>query len=100
MKNDTNAVILDVRKKSEHDSQHIVNALNAPLDFVNDSMTKVNRNVTNYVHCAGGYRSVIFCSILKARGFENLVNVQGGFKEINESGLFKTTEFVAPTTML
>ena len=100
LKNETNAVLLDVRKKSEHDSQHVIDSVNAPLDFVNDSMTKVNRSVTNYVHCAGGYRSVIFCSILKARGFDNLVNVEGGFKAINESGLFKITEFVAPTTML
>ena len=100
LKKDTNAVLLDVRKKSEHDSQHVLNAVNAPLDFVNESMTKVNRNVTNYVHCAGGYRSVIFCSILKARGFDNLVNVEGGFKVMNETGLFTTTDFVAPTTML
>lgn len=95
-----NTVLLDVRKKSEYDSQHVMNAINAPLDFINDSMTKVNRNVTNYVHCAGGYRSVIFISILKARGFENLVNVEGGFKAIQESGLFNTTDYVAPTTML
>lgn len=100
LKKNQNTVLLDVRKKSEYDSQHVMNAINAPLDFINDSMTKVNRNVTNYVHCAGGYRSVIFISILKARGFENLVNVEGGFKTIQESGLFNTTDYVAPTTML
>jgi glyoxylase-like metal-dependent hydrolase (beta-lactamase superfamily II)/rhodanese-related sulfurtransferase len=100
LKKDQNTVLLDVRKKSEYDSQHVMNAINAPLDFINDSMTKVNRNVTNYVHCAGGYRSVIFISILKARGFENLVNVEGGFKAIQESALFNTTDYFAPTTML
>jgi rhodanese-related sulfurtransferase len=100
LKKDQNTVLLHVRKKSEYDSQHVMNAINAPLDFINDSMTKVNRNVTNYVHCAGGYRSVIFISILKARGFENLVNVEGGFKAIQESALFNTTDYFAPTTML
>lgn len=100
LKNDSNAVILDARKKSEYDSQHVLDALNTPLDFINDSLSRINKNVTNYVHCAGGYRSVIFISILKARGFSNLVNVEGGFKSIQESGSFKITDYVAPTTML
>jgi rhodanese-related sulfurtransferase len=77
-----------------------MNAVNAPLDYVNDSMAVINKNVTNYVHCAGGYRSVIFISILKARGFENLVNVQGGFKAMKESDKFKVSDYVAPNTML
>jgi glyoxylase-like metal-dependent hydrolase (beta-lactamase superfamily II)/rhodanese-related sulfurtransferase len=64
------APILDVRRKSEFDSEHIVNAENAPLDYINDSMLKVDRNTTTYVHCAGGYRSMIFASILKARGYD------------------------------
>ncbi len=92
--------ILDVRKKSEYDSEHIVSALNAPLDYINDSMTMVDRNKTYYVHCAGGYRSMIFSSILKARGFDNLINVDGGFSAIKESGKFKVTEYACPTTML
>lgn len=92
--------LIDVRKKSEYDSEHIEGAVNAPLDFINDSMTKVDRNKTQYVHCAGGYRSIIFISILKARGFENLVDIKGGFKAIKENGKFSVTDYVCPSTML
>ncbi|MBK8626968.1 MAG: MBL fold metallo-hydrolase [Saprospiraceae bacterium] len=92
--------ILDVRKKSEYDSEHIVSAENAPLDYVNESMKLVNTSKTYYVHCAGGYRSMSFASILKSRGYENLINVDGGFKEIKESGKFKLTDYVCPSTLL
>ncbi|MCG9911254.1 MAG: MBL fold metallo-hydrolase [Flavobacteriales bacterium] len=92
--------ILDVRKASEYYSEHILDAENAPLDYINESMTKVDRNKTYYVHCAGGYRSMIFTSILRARGYENLIDVKGGFKEIKESGLFNVSDYVCPTTML
>jgi glyoxylase-like metal-dependent hydrolase (beta-lactamase superfamily II)/rhodanese-related sulfurtransferase len=92
--------ILDVRKKSEYDSEHITNAENAPLDYINDSMTMIDKDTTYYVHCAGGYRSMIFASILKARGFNNLIDVDGGFSSIKESGKFKVTDYVCPTTML
>jgi hydroxyacylglutathione hydrolase len=94
------ANILDVRKKSEYDSEHVVNAENACLDYINDSMLKVDKNKTYYVHCAGGYRSMIFASILKARGYDKLVDVKGGFKAIKESGKFKVTDYVCPTTLL
>ena len=70
------------------------------LDFINDSMTKVNKNETAYIHCAGGYRSMIFISILKARGFNNLTDVKGGFKAIKESNQFRITDYVCPSTML
>lgn len=92
--------ILDVRKHSEYLSEHIVDAENAALDFVNESMLKVDKNKTYYVHCAGGYRSMIFNSILRARGYDNLIDVQGGFKAIKESGKFKVTDYVCPTTLL
>jgi rhodanese-related sulfurtransferase len=94
------AHILDVRKKSEYDSEHVVNAENAPLDFINDSMAQINRNETYYVHCAGGYRSMIFVSTLRARGFDNLVDIKGGFKEMKESNKFKITDYVCPSTLL
>jgi hydroxyacylglutathione hydrolase len=93
-------MIMDVRKKSEFDSEHVVGAENAPLDYINESMLKVDRNKTYYVQCAGGYRSVIFISILKARGFENLVNIKGGFGSLKDSGEFELTHFVDQTTML
>lgn len=92
--------ILDVRKNSEYLSEHIVDAENAPLDFINDSMAKIDKNKTYYVHCAGGYRSMIFVSILRARGYDNLIDVKTGFKAIKESGKFSLTEYVCPTTLL
>jgi len=92
--------ILDVRKKSEYDSEHIIGAETAPLDYINDSMLKVNKDKTYYVHCAGGYRSMVFNSILRARGYENLIDVAGGFKAIKESGKFKVSDYVCPSTML
>ena len=97
---DNTIAILDVRKKSEYDSEHVLSAVNAPLDCINESMAMVSGDKTWYVHCAGGYRSMVFASILRARGFNNLVNVEGGFKAIKESGRFALTEYVCPTTML
>lgn len=98
--NKSDISVLDVRKESEYFSEHIIDAINAPLDYINDSMKLVDKNKTYYVHCGGGYRSMVFASILKARGYDNLIEVQGGFKAIKESGKFKTTDYVCPTTML
>lgn len=97
---DSDIKILDVRKKSEYDSEHIISAENAPLDYVNESMKIVNSAQTYYVHCGGGYRSMTFVSILKSRGYENLINVDGGFREIKESGKFNLTDYVCPSTLL
>ena len=95
-----NVEVLDVRKSSEYLSEHMLNAENAPLDFINDSMLKVDKNKTYMVHCAGGYRSMIFSSILKARGYDNLIDVQGGFKAIKETGKVAVSEYVCPSTLL
>ena len=92
--------ILDVRKVSEYNSEHIENAINAPLDTVNDSMMKINKDKTYYVHCLSGYRSMVFVSILQARGYRNLINVEGGFNAIKATGDFKITDYVCPSTML
>lgn len=97
---DSSINILDVRKNSEYQSEHILNAINAPLDYINESMLKVDKNKTYYVHCAGGYRSMIFASILKARGYDNLIDVDGGFKAIKESEKFKISDYVCPSTLL
>lgn len=94
------AHILDVRKKSEYDAEHVMGAENAPLDVINDSMQQISRDKTYYVHCAGGYRSMVFNSTLRARGFRNLIDVAGGFKAIKESGKFGITEYVCPSTLL
>ncbi|HAA13565.1 MAG TPA: MBL fold metallo-hydrolase [Cytophagales bacterium] len=90
--------VVDVRKKSEHQSEHVENALNVPLDYINDSMGELVRENTYYLHCAGGYRSVIMASILKARGYENLVDIAGGFKALAETSIPKS-EYVCPSTL-
>lgn len=94
------ANILDVRKESEYKSEHIQEAKNTPLDFINDSMARIDKDKTYYVHCAGGYRSMIFVSTLRARGYDKLVDVKGGFKDIKESGKFMLTDYVCPSTLL
>lgn len=90
--------ILDVRKESEYKAEHLAGAVNVPLDYINENMSRVDKDKPYYVHCAGGYRSMIFSSILKARGYDNLVDVKGGFKALKESGKFDISEFVCPAT--
>jgi glyoxylase-like metal-dependent hydrolase (beta-lactamase superfamily II)/rhodanese-related sulfurtransferase len=86
-------LIMDVRKPGEFEAEHVEEAVNIPLDFINDRIAEIDKQKPYFVHCAGGYRSMIFISILKARGFDNLTDVKGGFKAIAESGLFTTTAF-------
>ena len=97
---DNNISVLDVRRKSEYDSEHIINAQNFPLDHINNNMSEIDRNKKYYIHCAGGYRSMIAASILKARGYENLVDVNGGFNAIRETGKVPMTDYVCPSTLL
>jgi len=92
------ATIVDVRKKGEYLSEHVVDAMNVELDYFNDQMASVPQEGTFYVHCAGGYRSVIAASILKARGYHNMVDVAGGFKAIKEAGL-NVSDYVCPSTL-
>jgi glyoxylase-like metal-dependent hydrolase (beta-lactamase superfamily II)/rhodanese-related sulfurtransferase len=91
--------ILDVRRESEYDAQHVVGAANFPLDFINKNMQMLDRDKQYFVHCMGGYRSMIAISILKARGFDKLVNVEGGFNTLMESDIPKT-DFVEQSTEL
>jgi hydroxyacylglutathione hydrolase len=94
-----NVNVLDVRKPGEFVSEHIEGAVNTPLDNINDHLASLDKDQTYFVHCAGGYRSMIFNSILKARGFDKLVDVQGGFKAIKETGNIPVTDYVCPTTL-
>jgi hydroxyacylglutathione hydrolase len=94
------AAILDVRKSSEYQSEHVIGAENVALDYINENMAQIDKDKTYYVHCAGGYRSMIFTSILKARGYDNLIDVKGGFKDIKDSGKFNLTDYVCPSTLL
>jgi len=91
--------LIDVRKDSEFQSEHVEIAENLPLDYINDAMPKIDKSKTYYVHCAGGYRSMIFNSTLRARGFDNLIDVDGGFKAIQEVDAIKKTAFVCPSTL-
>jgi rhodanese-related sulfurtransferase len=100
LKVDSNCAVVDVRKKSEYDAEHILGALNMPLDYVNDHLSELNHQKTYYVHCAAGYKSMIFVSILRARGYSNLVDVQGGFKAIKEQAAAPISQYVCPSTML
>jgi rhodanese-related sulfurtransferase len=90
--------ILDVRKPTEFLAHHLLNATNFPLDYINGNMNKLNRNDTYFIHCAGGYRSMIAASILRARGFQNLVDVAGGWKAIEETDAPKT-DYACPSTL-
>ncbi len=91
--------ILDARKPTEFLSQHLNDAANFPLDYINTNMYKLNRDETYYLHCAGGYRSMIMASILKARGFENVIDIKGGWKAIEVTEELPKTEYVCPTTI-
>ena len=92
--------VLDVRKKSENYSERLPNAINLPLDDISHSFNELPEAETLYIHCAGGYRSMIFASILKSRGVHNLVDVRGGFGAIKNAGLQEVTAYMCPSTML
>jgi glyoxylase-like metal-dependent hydrolase (beta-lactamase superfamily II)/rhodanese-related sulfurtransferase len=98
-KKDNSVSILDVRKSGEYQSEHIIDAINLPLDYINEGISTIDKNKTYYVHCAGGYRSMIYTSILKSRGYENLVNVEGGYQAIISDEGVKRTAFVCPSTL-
>ena len=90
--------IFDVRKPGEYLSEHITEAHSTPLDFINEHMSEFPSNNPFYIHCAGGYRSMIAASILKSRGIHNLIDVKGGFGKIKESGI-KVSDYVCPSTL-
>jgi len=93
---ETELKILDVRKPGEYETSHVEGAITAPLDFINESMKLIDPEETYLVHCAGGYRSMIFTSILRARGYENLIDVAGGFGKIKEVEGVKIVEGTSP----
>jgi rhodanese-related sulfurtransferase len=92
--------VLDVRKDGEYKSEHLKgkHVQHFPLDFINKNMNAIDKNKTYYIHCAGGYRSAIAASILKARGFDHLIDIASGFGAIKETDLPRT-DFVCPTTL-
>jgi rhodanese-related sulfurtransferase len=93
------SVVVDVRRESEYAAQHVDEAYNKPLDYINDWINAIDPAQHFYLHCAGGYRSMVAASLLQARGYRNFSEVAGGFKAIAEAGL-PTTDFVCQSKML
>lgn len=92
-------VIFDVRKKSEFDAEHVVGAINVPLNQINQHLAQFPKDKPFVIYCAGGYRSMVAASILKQRGWTDFVDVIGGFGAISKQDVPKT-EYVCPTTLL
>lgn len=92
------ALVFDVRKPGEYSAEHVLDVPLTPLDFLNDHIAGFPKKDDFYLHCAGGYRSVIAASILKARGYHNVINVLGGFGAIKKTGI-RTTNFACPSEM-
>jgi glyoxylase-like metal-dependent hydrolase (beta-lactamase superfamily II)/rhodanese-related sulfurtransferase len=84
-------IVVDVRRESEYEAEHVENANNIPLDFINDNISSFPKEDHFFIHCAGGYRSMIASSILKARGWDNFTEVEGGFAAISKTDVPKTT---------
>ena len=92
-------LVFDVRKPSEFNSEHVVGAINVPLNRINEHLAEFPKDKPFILHCAGGYRSMIAASILKARGWDNFVDVESGFSGIKSTDVPRT-EYVCPTTLL
>lgn len=94
----TNKPVIDARRPGEYQAEHIEGAQNIPLDFINELYQEVPKETSFYIHCAGGYRSVILSSILKARGYHNMINVAEGMAGIRKTNV-KLTAFVCPSQL-
>ena len=79
-------------------STHITNAVHTPLSKINDYLDNYKAEETSYIHCAGGYRSVIAASILKSRGIHNITDVKGGFGAIKKTNV-SISDYVCPSTL-
>lgn len=92
-------LVIDIRKKSEYDAEHVIDALNIPLNQLNGHLAAFPKDKPFVLHCAGGYRSMIAASILKQRGWNDFSDVSGGFSEMAKTNVPKTA-YVCPTTLL
>lgn len=90
--------ILDVRKPGEFSGEHVDGAVSFPLDYISKNMSEVNPDTEYHLHCRSGYRSTVAASILKARGFDKLVNVQDKLESISGAGV-PLTDYVCPSTL-
>ena len=91
-------VLIDVRKPGEYDAEHIADVPSIPLDYINERMAEFPKDKALVLHCAGGYRSMIAASILKARGYHHVKDVIGGFGTLSKTSLPKTA-YVCPSTL-
>ena len=91
--------VLDIRKASEYAAEHIEDAFNSPLASINDWIKDIDPAEHFYMHCEGGYRSMIASSILQARGYRNFTEVAGGFKAISETAIPRT-DFICQSKVL
>jgi hydroxyacylglutathione hydrolase len=98
LKEGATAPVFDVRKEGEFLSEHVLDAKHTPLEYLNNHLAAFPDEEIFYVHCAGGYRSMIAASILKSRAIHNFINITGGFDAIKESEI-KVSEFVCPSTL-
>ena len=95
---ETDMPVIDIRRETEFTSEHMVNAKNIPLENLNNQLAELPKQETFYMYCASGFRSLIASSILKSRGYHNLVDVAGGFKQIKETDI-KCSEYICPSTI-
>ena len=95
----SNLQVLDVRKDGEYTSMHLKgdHVQHFALDYINQQMDQIDANKTYHIHCAGGYRSVIAASILKARGFHKIIDIAGGFAALKKTDI-PMSKFVCPST--
>lgn len=91
-----NSKVIDVRKESEYEAEHVENAFRRPLANINEWASMIDDGEHFFIHCAGGYRSMIAASILNSRGIRNFSEVDGGFNKIKETGIPKSN-FVCQT---
>ena len=91
------SIVIDARKPGEFEAEHVTNAVNIPLDTINENFQSVPKGNDFFLHCAGGYRSVIMASILKSRGIHNIINVEKGMNGIKQTSV-NCTQFVCPSS--
>ncbi|GAB1357054.1 MBL fold metallo-hydrolase [Cloacibacterium normanense] len=89
-----NSKVIDVRKEGEYAAEHVKDGYSKPLAYINDWVGNINPDEHFFLHCAGGYRSMIAASILQARGYRNFTEVEGGFNGIKKTEKVPTTDFV------
>jgi rhodanese-related sulfurtransferase len=93
------SLVIDVRKESEYAAEHIEEAYNKPLNYINTWIRDIEPKTHFFLHCQGGYRSMMAASILQARGYRNFTEIEGGFKAISETKVPRTN-FVCQSKIL